>query len=173
MLCKGLNDVLHSFLKFSEFPYCHYVIFLVRHIITYVSLALVSCCGLVLFLYLANISVSPHFALFSVSISGGKSATSLAHNDNSLMKKMSCIAVSPVPQGLALLGVSPTCVLCCWVLTSFSFIPIVYRYSLCLFVGSVWSPAGMGSVLTRGVVVCLWNEICLTSETRGPTKHTG
>ena len=47
---------------------------------------------------------------------------------------------------------------CCFVLASFSFSPVVYRDSLCLFWAVFGLQLGWGTVLTRGPLVCLWNE---------------
>lgn len=75
---------------------------------------------------------------------------------------MPCGAVSPVPQGLALQGVSPVRVACAQLLS----LGLCSLQSSCLqslalpIAGSVWSPAGMGQVLTRCAVVCLGNETC-------------
>ena len=63
-----LTRVFHSFLKSSEYSYDHCFKFSVRHVI-YICFAQISGYGLVLFLYLAYISLSPHCVCLSGSVS--------------------------------------------------------------------------------------------------------
>ena len=95
LFVNGLIEVLHTFLKSSEYLYDHYFMYQVYYLFLFHLDHLLRSCPVPSFGIYSSISLLCLTLCFCFSVLG-KSATSPILENNGLMTKKSCSAVSPV-----------------------------------------------------------------------------